>query len=222
MCEITECPICMDTIDVSKNCVTTECGHKFHTSCLMRNVSFNGFECPYCRTAMAEDGNEDIDDEEYDDDEYVDDNDDNLPILRRLSSIVSNDELEEGEETEEDTLRWIIDEDADEIDENYPLSEEDPIPSFDLILRTLIEKNVSYEDLVKCTLFGHLAFSFTEHNPEINRLYELINNEIYVTIINYKPEQEEVSKYNFYFLEEEYKQREHFKLIENSIEQLFV
>ena len=53
-------------------------------------------------------------------------------------------------------------------------------------------------------------------------LNELINNEIYDTIINYKPEQEEVSKYNFYFLEEEYKQREHFKLIENSIEQLFV
>ena len=80
---------------------------------------------------------------------------------------------------------------------------------------------MSYEDLVKCALFGHLAFSFTEHNPEINRLNEFINNEIYDTIINYKPEQEEVSKYNFYFLEEEYKQREHFKLIENSIEQLF-
>ena len=199
MCEITECPICMDVIDISKNCVTTECGHKFHTSCLMKNVAFNGFECPYCRTAMAEDDDEDSDDEEYDED---------------------NAEDAEDEVDEPPLLRWIIDEDTDEIDENYPLSDEDPIPSFDLILKTLIEKNVSYEDLVKCTLFGHLAFSFTELNPEINRLNELINNEIYDVIINYKPEQEEVSKYNFYFLEEEYKKREHFKLIENSIEQL--
>jgi hypothetical protein len=189
----------MDVIDISKNCVTTECGHKFHTSCLMKNVAFNGFECPYCRTAMAEDDDEDSDDEEYDED---------------------NAEDAEDEVDEPPLLRWIIDEDTDEIDENYPLSDEDPIPSFDLILKTLIEKNVSYEDLVKCTLFGHLAFSFTELNPEINRLNELINNEIYDVIINYKPEQEEVSKYNFYFLEEEYKKREHFKLIENSIEQL--
>jgi hypothetical protein len=196
----------MEMIDVSKNCVTTECGHKFHTSCLMRNVSFNGFECPYCRTVMAEDDDEDSNDEEYDEDNAEDE-----------------DAEDEDDDIEEPPLlRWIIDEDTDEIDENYPLSNEDPIPSFDLILKTLIEKNVSYEDLVKCTLFGHLAFSFTEHNPEINRLTELINNQIYEVIINYKPEQEEVSKYNFYFLEEEYKQREHFKLIENSIEQLLV
>jgi len=153
---------------------------------------------------MAEDDDEDSDDEEYDEDNAED----------------AEDEEAEGEE--EGRLRWIIDEDTDEIDENYPLSDEDPIPSFDLILKTLIEKNVSYEDLVKCTLFGHLAFSFTEHNPEINRLNELINNKIYDIIINYKPEQEEVSKYNFYFLEEEYKKREHFKLIENSIEQLLL
>lgn len=205
MYEITECPICMDMIDVSKNCVTTECGHKFHTSCLMKNVAFNGFECPYCRTAMAEDDEEDSDDEEYEEDNAEDDDEENA----------------EGEAEDEGRLRWVID-DEEEIDENYPLSDEDPIPSFDLILQKLIAKNVSYEDLVKCTLMGHLAFSFTEHNPEINRLNEFINNEIYDTIINYKPEQEEVSKYNFYFLEEEYKQREHLKFIENSIEQLFV
>lgn len=205
MCEITECPICMENIDVSKNCVTTECGHQFHTSCLMKNVAFNGFECPYCRSVMAEN------DEEEDDDEYEEDD----------AEDAEDAEDEDDDVEEPPLLRWIIDDDADEIDENYPLSNEDPIPSFDLILKTLIEKNVSYEDLVKCTLFGHLAFSYTEHNPEINRLNELINNEIYEVIINYKPEQEEVSKYNFYFLEDEYKQREHFKLIENSIEQLF-
>ncbi len=60
-----ECPICMDAIDPNKNRVTTECGHTFHCSCLMTNVSHNGFACPYCRTAMAE---EVEDENEYNDD----------------------------------------------------------------------------------------------------------------------------------------------------------
>ena len=54
-----ECPICMDDIDITKNCTTTECGHRFHASCLMTNVSHNGFSCPYYRTVMAEEFEED-------------------------------------------------------------------------------------------------------------------------------------------------------------------
>lgn len=50
-----ECPICMDAIDMAKNCATTECGHCFHTSCLVRNVKVNGMNCPCCRTAIASD-----------------------------------------------------------------------------------------------------------------------------------------------------------------------
>ena len=192
MCEISECPICMDVIDVSKNCVTTECGHKFHTSCLMNNVAFNGFECPYCRSVMAEDDDDDDEDEEYE---------------------------EDGEENDED------EDDEDETHENYPLSNEDPIPSFELIFKKLMDKNVTYEQLVKSMMYGHLAFSFTENCDEYEKIAELVNEEIYDTIVNYKPEQEklvEKSTYNFYFLEEEYKQREYVKIIENNIEQLLV
>lgn len=54
-----ECPICMDAIDMAKNCSTTECGHCFHTSCLVRNVKMNGISCPCCRTAMAIDEKQD-------------------------------------------------------------------------------------------------------------------------------------------------------------------
>jgi len=188
MCEISECPICMDMIDVSKNCVTTECGHKFHTSCLMKNVSFNGFECPYCRSVMAED---DEDGEDGEDDE--DDEDD-----------------EEGD---------------NETHENYPLSNEDPIPSFELIFKKLMDKNVTYEQLVKSMMYGHLAFSFTENCDEYEKIAELINDEIYNTIINYKPEEEklvEKSNYNFYFLENEYKERKFQEEIEKNIEKLIV
>ena len=49
-----ECPICFDAIEGETNKLVTECGHIFHTNCLMKNVSHNGFGCPYCRSIMAE------------------------------------------------------------------------------------------------------------------------------------------------------------------------
>ena len=48
------CPICMDDLIGMTNHVTTECGHHFHASCLMQNISHNGFACPYCRNVMIE------------------------------------------------------------------------------------------------------------------------------------------------------------------------
>ena len=75
-----ECCICMDSIvNKNTNCVTTECGHTFHTNCLMANVSHNGFGCPYCRQAMAEDK----DDDERDSDKWTD-----SKIDRLLDSFV--------------------------------------------------------------------------------------------------------------------------------------
>ena len=62
-----ECPICMDSIEISTNCVTTECGHCFHTNCLMKSIAHNGFGCPYCRTKMAEEPEEEEDEYEEED-----------------------------------------------------------------------------------------------------------------------------------------------------------
>ena len=73
--ETIDCPICMDPIDGNKNSVVTECGHKFHCSCLMKNSCHNGFDCPMCRSAMVEDMEEDDDEEEEDDDINDDDGD---------------------------------------------------------------------------------------------------------------------------------------------------
>lgn len=65
-----ECPICYDEI-TKVNCVTTECCHTFHASCLFKNMS-NNVDCPLCRKELVEtkDDNEDSDEdsEEYDDD----------------------------------------------------------------------------------------------------------------------------------------------------------
>ena len=46
----TECPVCMVEFDKgSRNTVTTECGHKFHYSCLFKWNQDNT-SCPMCRT----------------------------------------------------------------------------------------------------------------------------------------------------------------------------
>jgi len=47
-----DCPICLDEINETKNKTITDCGHKFHTSCLTKNISLNSFECPYCREQL--------------------------------------------------------------------------------------------------------------------------------------------------------------------------
>jgi L-lysine 2,3-aminomutase len=65
-----ECPICMDNIDLNKNYVITDCGHKFHTNCLLTNISQNGFSCPYCRDIML-DSIKDIDDEDNIDEDNI-------------------------------------------------------------------------------------------------------------------------------------------------------
>ena len=52
-CNLPECPICFERVD-KKNSITTECGHTFHASCMMKHAYLNGFKCPYCRSTMVE------------------------------------------------------------------------------------------------------------------------------------------------------------------------
>lgn len=46
------CPICLDEIK-EKNFSVTECGHKFHTSCLLTSIKSNN-TCPMCRNKLTE------------------------------------------------------------------------------------------------------------------------------------------------------------------------
>ena len=42
------CPICLDTIDSDKDCVTLKCNHKYHKKCI--KIWFKQKQiCPYCR-----------------------------------------------------------------------------------------------------------------------------------------------------------------------------
>lgn len=64
-----ECVICYDELCMEKNCITTECGHQFHASCLMKHAAFNGFDCPMCRAVMAEEPEESEHGDEFEDED---------------------------------------------------------------------------------------------------------------------------------------------------------
>jgi len=126
---VKECPICLCDIEGPNNQVTTECGHSFHCSCLMQNVAHNGFDCPYCRTAMAQDVYDSDDDysrgsEYYDDDDDDDDEDDDsvsvagpgleahlLRGMRWLFQRVSNEIDEDDDDDDDDETVWETDSD---------------------------------------------------------------------------------------------------------------
>lgn len=173
-----ECPICMDDIQ-AVNCTTTECGHQFHTSCLMKNIAHNGFGCPYCRSVLAE-----VPEEEDDDDDVSDD----------LT-------YEEDEELYDDYalrgMRWMFQQNQnepleDEVDE-VP-QEEDPVepvlprPSASVIAAKLLQQGITMEDLVKSLL------SINHEEYEDCEDYELKESQMFgmfrIIISNYNLEQE--------------------------------
>ena len=183
---VVECPICMDPIEMNKNCLTTECGHCFHTSCLMTSVAHNGFGCPYCRTKMAE---EVADEEsEYDDEsEYADDQYDDY-VLRGLRFFNNNlngeehdqEDLDEETEAEQDESNAIEsnEEEANEEDHTQP-------PPVSYVAQKLAEQGVTTEDLLKA-----LLCSINNYDREYED-FERVENEIFgrvnTILNNYTP-----------------------------------
>lgn len=175
----TECPICMDDIDFKINCVTTECGHSFHTSCLMRNVAHNGYGCPYCRNALAEaveDSDSEYDSEEEEEEEIFEDF-----ALRGLRFFTNN--LEGIEHDEED----IVEEDEDTQELSEAEEETVPKPSAAFIAQRLTEQGVTMEYLVKALLKDHDEYDAEE--DECVRIDDELFGKLRIIISNYHPEQ---------------------------------
>ena len=175
--EVIECPICMDQIEGVKNRVTTECGHCFHTSCLMKNVVHNGFGCPYCRDAMADEPADNNTDEEYD--EFSDDEEDEEPdysdnVLRGSRWLFQRAEGEELDD-EEDTV----------LDEEEERVEVEPRAPVDYIVEKLVQRGVSMADLVKAILIrDHDEYQF---HDEFDRVDDELFGKFRVIISNYQP-----------------------------------
>jgi len=76
--ELGECCICYEEM-VMNNFTVTECGHKFHSKCIFKNLA-QRLECPMCRVELLhipeEEDDEDEDEDDGDDDEDDDDDDD--------------------------------------------------------------------------------------------------------------------------------------------------
>lgn len=95
--ENNECPICYDEIADNSNKTITECGHCFHSNCLIKHAILTNQGCPLCRQQLAdiEKQEEESDDENYsdsdsDDDSYDDSDDDqSQESTRPITATVS-------------------------------------------------------------------------------------------------------------------------------------
>jgi hypothetical protein len=179
-----ECPICMDNVETNKNCVTTECGHCFHASCLMRNVAHNGFGCPYCRTTMAEEVADDDDDDIESSSEWSEESvmfDDYA--LRGLRFFMNN--LEGIEHDDEDALEEKDDEEeiAERLVQEVVVK---PSPAF--IAEKLVSQGVTMEQLVKSLLINHREYEAEEE--EFVRLDDDLFGRFRIIISNYETAQQ--------------------------------
>ena len=173
------CPICMDCISSDTNRVTTECGHCFHTNCLMANVAHNGFGCPYCRTVMAEEPDEDED--EYDEDTI---------------SVIS---VEDSHgETENEyysqlalrSIRYLFQEAGEEVEDDEDDEDEDeyPKPPLEFLVQKMIEEGFTFERLLKVCLIEHEEYNDIEE--EIQEEEDKIFEALRILISNYVAPQE--------------------------------
>lgn len=178
-----ECSICLDDICHISNTTTTECGHHFHTSCLMKNVSHNGFGCPNCRSAMAEEINDDDSDESslISDDEEEIFSDDALTSFRMFHQQLNHEEVEEEPEEWED-------EDDEEGEDTQSTTQPNALPTPTYVARMLVQKGITMEDLVKVMLLNHAEYDEPAYDEELNRADGVIFGKIRQIIINYKPE----------------------------------
>lgn len=223
----TECPICMESFnnETQVNMVVTECGHTFHTNCLMKAVAHNGFGCPYCRTTMAEKkikkyDEDDEDSDDYDDDDYEDEGEDEeewnnnyycgdeeafvLDGVRWLFNRVNN----------EDTIVFEYDDDHDYVLRVHPTSPDTsppstPKPSVEFITKKLVEQGVNMEDLVKAILSSSSHEEY-EMEDEFIHAEDVLFGQMRILISNYQPEQESQLQ------EQEQVKREEIKCITDS------
>jgi len=84
-----ECPICYDEITNKANKTITECGHCFHSSCLIKHAILTNTGCPLCRQQLAdiqEESESDSDsDSDYEEDSSDEDEDEDRPITAMVN-----------------------------------------------------------------------------------------------------------------------------------------
>ena len=186
-CQHEDCPICMEVFTGVSNIVVTECGHKFHTNCLMKSVAHNGFGCPYCRAKMAEEIEESDSEDEGDDDDMSIDSEDQEALDREENRALGG-------------LRWLFnranneeqdvfdDEDEDSDEEEDEEEDTEPKPSAAFIAKKLVEQGVTIEEMVQSMLLCHDEYQ--NEDEAFSRVDDILFDKIRVLISNFQPEQE--------------------------------
>ena len=173
-----DCPICMDCIEsTTRNCVTTECGHCFHTNCLMQNVAHNGFSCPYCRTVMAEQPEEEGEEDAAEEDNEMF-NEDALRGFRFFWNILNGEDHDEDDDADEQQLEeWGTGVEQNELDQN--------VPTADFVAQRLRDQGITYEQLVK--IICQTDHEEYEEDEAAERLGNEVFGKIRIIVSNYTP-----------------------------------
>ena len=147
-----ECSICFDEICENKNCTTTECGHMFHSSCIFKNINFNGFACPMCRNEFVEQSEESDSDDES---EYSRDDEDDENPYERYGAIPTTEQQEEAYVLRAVRLLFAS-------AENNSSSEENEKKIFEKL-----KEQVTYEDMAR-SIMSFSLFDSYDYNWGMN------------------------------------------------------
>jgi hypothetical protein len=174
-----DCPICFETLSGNTNHINTQCGHQFHASCLMRNITHNGFACPCCRTVMAEfheDSDDESDDDSVSDDESESGQERYGEYALRGFRLFTN-RLEGREHALEDTrMENIV-----EVYHNY--NGQGERPTIQYITEKLQEQGITYLQLVSALLADHEEYEMSDITQDTasdlwGKFRVIISNEI--------------------------------------------
>jgi hypothetical protein len=150
----------------------------------MQNTAHNGFGCPYCRTKMADEPEE----EEESDDGYGDDesevtvfDSDALISFRMFHQRINGEEVEE-EEAEE----WATVDGDDEDEDDDEEEESSPIPDAAYMVQKLAARGITFEDLVKNIMFQEHS-NYGEHYSDYERRSSEVYGQFRAIITQYTP-----------------------------------
>jgi hypothetical protein len=172
----------MEIIDTNINICTTECGHYFHSNCLIKNISHNGFGCPYCRKILAENPirqvDLDLEDDDNDDNiNHIDDqetdykyNDYELRGFRWLFNRAYGEDIEQYgyEKPYEDVYLEEFYEEKEKIKNLLPTS---------VIKETMMKRNITYDELIEYIFSLYIddyQLSY-QHNKSFKKVLTTIN-----------------------------------------------
>ena len=198
--EPVECPICFLAIG-EKNSMTTECGHSFHSSCILKNVSVNGFACPCCRFKMAEAQNVWDDDDssipslisshsDDDDSDIIEEpfSDDSLRGLRLLTSLLEGFEQDQADVVAEfQYVEGNSEAEAEAEPEPEPEYVTGIAPPHSYVSSCLREQGVTFEQLVAWIAADHEEYIIGEQENDLNAFSGDIWHKMREVIENYTP-----------------------------------